>query len=206
MRRNKIDAAIDRYTQAIKLSPNYADAYVKRGLARRTKGDLAGAIDDYEKAISIDPKSVAGNRFVAEAYSNRGFIQMDNLNVDSAINDFTRAINIYPKEHREYYRRGYARLMKEDLAPALDDLNTALSLAYEDYFSKCLIYAARGMVKVMQGKNLQAQMDFDECSKLDKDDKFELGLHLRSIEVQIMLVRERRAIKQDNRPLQLSPV
>ena len=198
MGRNKIDAAIDKYTQAIKLSPNYADAYVKRGLARRTKGDLTGAIDDYEKATSIDPKSVAGNRFVAEAYSNRGVIQLDILNVDSAINDFTTAIKIYSKEYREYYRRGYARLINEDLASALDDLNTALNLVYPDPYSKCLIYAARGMVKVKQGKNLQGQMDFDECTKLDKAGEFELGFHLRQIEVQIMLVRERRSVKQEN--------
>lgn len=99
MSQNKVDEAIDKYNQAIKLSPNYADAYVKRGLARRTKGDLTGAVADYEKATSIDPKSVAGNRFVAEAYSNRRFIQLDNLNVDSAIDDFTKAINLTQSRH-----------------------------------------------------------------------------------------------------------
>lgn len=207
MGQNKIDAAIEKYTQAIKLSPKFADAYVKRGLARRTKGDLPGAIDDYETAISIDPQSVAGNRFVAQAYSNRGFIQLDNLNVDTAIADFTKAINIHSKEQREfYYRRGYARLIKEDLAPALDDLNTALTLEQKDNFSDCLIYAARGMVKVMQGKNLQGQMDFDECAKLDKSEQFELRSHLQSIEAQIMRARERRSNKPDTRPIELSQV
>ena len=197
MSQNKVDAAIESYTRAIELSPNYAEAYVNRGVAKRSKGDLAGAIEDYEKAASIDPKSVVGNRFVAQAYSNRGFIKLNALDVDDAIDDFTKAININPNEDGHYYRRGYARLIKEDLPEALDDLNKALSNVGQDNFSsKTLIYATRGMVKLLQGKSLEAQMDFDECVKLNKVEKFDLDSHLRSIEVEIMLMRERRAKQQ----------
>ena len=193
MSMNKIDAAIESYTRAIELSPNYAEAYVQRGLAKRARGDLAGSIEDYEKAASINPKSIVGNRFVAQAYSNRGFIKLNALDADSAIEDFTKAININPNEDGHYYRRGYARLIKEDLAEALNDLNKALTVVGSDNFSsKSEIYATRGIVKLLQGKNADAQMDFDECVKL-KDERFDLDWHLRSIEVQIKLMRERRA-------------
>ena len=194
MSRNKLDAAIESYTRAIELSPNYAEAYVQRGLAKRAQGDLAGSIADYEKAASIDAKSVVGNRFVAQAYSNRGLIKLNALDVDSAIEDFTKAININPNEDGHYYRRGYARLINEDLAEALNDLNKALTNVGPDNFSsKTLIYASRGMVKLLQGKNAEAQVDFDECVKLNKVEKFDLGWHLMSIEVQIRLLREKRA-------------
>ena len=195
MSMNKIDAAIESYTRAIELSPNYAQAYVQRGLAKRARGDLAGSIEDYEKAASIDPKSIVGNRFMAQAYSNRGYIELNALNVDRAIEDFTKAINIDSNAAEHFYRRGYARLVKEDLTEALNDLNKALSIVGQDNFSKVLIYASRGMVKLLQGKHIEAQMDFDECVKL-KDERFDLGRHLRSIEAQIRLMRERRSNQQ----------
>ena len=194
MSANKIDAAIESYTRAIELSPNYAEAYVQRGLAKRARGDLEGSIKDYEKAASIDSKSVVGNRFVAQTYSNRGYIKLNALEVDSAIEDFTKAIEIYPNEDGHYYRRGYARLINEDLAEALNDLNKALIVVRSDNFSsKALIYATRGMVKLLQGKSVDAQMDFDECVKANKVEQFDLDIYLRTIDVQIRLMRERRA-------------
>ena len=196
---NKVDAAIETYTRAIELSPNYAEAYVKRGMAKRAKGDLAGSIEDYEKAVSIDPKSILGNRFVAQAYSNRGYIKLNALDLDSAIEDFTKAINITPNEDGHYYRRGYARLIKEDLVEALNDLNKALTVVGQDNFSsKTLIYASRGMVKLLQGKTVEAQMDFDECVRLNEVEKFDLDRHLWSIEEEIRMMRQRRAMQQHN--------
>lgn len=193
MGRNQVDAAIESYTRAIELSPNYAEAYVQRGVAKRTRGDLEGAIQDYEKAFSIDPKSIVGNRFVAQAYSNRGFIKLNALEVDSAIEDFTKAININPNADGHYYRRGYARLLKEELVEASDDLTRALTVVGSDNFSsKAEIYATRGMVKLLQGKNADAEADFDECLKV-KDERFDLVWHLRTLEVQLRIMKERRA-------------
>lgn len=196
MSRNKVDAAIESYTRAIKLSPNYAQAYVNRGLARRAKGDLAGSIEDYEKAGSIDPKSIEGNRFVAESYSNRGFIKLGALDVDNAIQDFTTAIKINPYAPDHYYRRGLARLINEDLLQALEDLNKSLSISGSDAWSKGLIYATRGMVKFLQGRKEDAQKDFEQSIKLNEGDNFRVEGYLRSLEVQIMLMRQRRAKQQ----------
>ncbi|MEO6862081.1 MAG: tetratricopeptide repeat protein, partial [Microcoleus sp.] len=46
---NKRDyqGAIEAYDRAIKLNPNYVDAYVGRGNARDDSGDRQGAIADY---------------------------------------------------------------------------------------------------------------------------------------------------------------
>jgi tetratricopeptide (TPR) repeat protein len=190
---NHVDAAIDSYNQAIKLDPNYAEAYVNRGLARRAKGDLAGSIEDYEKAASINPKSIEGNRFVAQAYSNRGYIKLNALDVDNAIKDFTMAIKIDPDEENHYYKRGLARLVNEDLVQALEDLNKSLSLTNPKYSRPVLAYATRGMVKLMQGNEVDAQKDFDQSIKLNDSQGFNLDLYLRSLEIQIMQMRQLRA-------------
>jgi tetratricopeptide (TPR) repeat protein len=195
MSRNKIDEAIKSFTRAVEENPNYAEAYVDRGIARRTKGDLEGSIEDYEKAASIDPNSVQGNRFIAEAYSNRGYIRLNALEVDNAIQNFTTAIRIKPDDPDHYYRRGLARLINEDLGPALEDLNKSLSIA-PSYYSKVLIYATRGVVKLLQDKTEEAQKDFEESIKLNQDKNFMVESYIESLQFQIMLMRQRRAKQQ----------
>jgi tetratricopeptide (TPR) repeat protein len=47
--------AIEKYTEAIRLDPDYADAYSSRGTAYCAEGDYDKAIDDYNEAIRIKP-------------------------------------------------------------------------------------------------------------------------------------------------------
>ena len=49
------------------IDPKIAPAYADRGLARYRMGDLAGALADYEEAISLNPR-------VAETYLDRGVV------------------------------------------------------------------------------------------------------------------------------------
>ena len=48
--------AIIDFDRAIKLSRNYADAYIGRGLAYGRLGDYHQAIEDFDRGIKIDPK------------------------------------------------------------------------------------------------------------------------------------------------------
>jgi len=43
------------YTKALELKPDDAGAYFNRSLAKKAKGDLAGASADYSKAIELEP-------------------------------------------------------------------------------------------------------------------------------------------------------
>ena len=194
MARNKVDAAIETYTKAIESNPAYAEAYVKRGLARRAKGDLAGSIEDYEKASSIDAKATRNNRFVAESYSNRGYNKLNEMDVDGAIADFTRAADISPSEADHYYKRGHARLIKEDFDRAVADFDRALGLVDKwNAFLKTLIYANRGMARHLQGKEQEARKDFDECIRLNKGERIMLEHHLLEIEMRIQILKRMRA-------------
>ena len=195
MSRNKVEAAIESYDKAIEASPDYAEAYVRRGLARRAKGDLAGSIEDYEKAASIDPKATRNNRFVAESYSNRGYNKlMKELDVESAIADFTRAAEIFPGEADHYYKRGHARLIKEDFDGAIADFDKALALAAQgDAFLRTLIHANRGMARHLQGKEGEAEKDFDECIRLNKGLRIMLDRHLMDIQMLIEIQKRLRA-------------
>jgi len=66
-----------------------AATYNDRGLAREKKGDLNGAIADFNEAIKLDPK-------YAYAYNNRGNIKSRKGDLNGAMADYNRAIKLNP--------------------------------------------------------------------------------------------------------------
>jgi tetratricopeptide (TPR) repeat protein len=63
------DEAIDDINKAIKLYPEFAEAYFNRGNLMAISGKLPEAYEDYTKAITIDQN-------MGEAYYNRGLVQI----------------------------------------------------------------------------------------------------------------------------------
>jgi uncharacterized protein YjbI with pentapeptide repeats len=51
--RGNVRGAIDNYTQAITVDPNYAHAYLARGIARIQQGDRTGALADSKQAETL---------------------------------------------------------------------------------------------------------------------------------------------------------
>ncbi len=76
--------AIEEYTQAIKVNPNYAIAYHNRGKARYEMGDYQGAIDDYSQAIKLNPNE-------AIPYYNRGYAREEIGDYMGATEDYNQA-------------------------------------------------------------------------------------------------------------------
>jgi hypothetical protein len=67
------DRAIADYTEAIRMKPGYAPAYVGRGNAYSKKGDYDRAIADYTQEIGLDPySSLYAETYRGYAYAMRG--------------------------------------------------------------------------------------------------------------------------------------
>ena len=103
--------AILDYDQAIRLNPEYAEAYNNRGYAYYWNGDATRAIADYSRAIKLRPN-------YPYAYNNRGAAYMASGHSDQAIGDFDYALKLQPDFSQAYINRGnaYLRLGRFDLA------------------------------------------------------------------------------------------
>jgi len=103
-----LDEKVRCCTEAIRLKPDYAEAYTNRGNARRVKGDLDGALADYAKALRLKPD-------LGDAYNNRGVARADKGDLDGAVKDYAEAIRLKPDFAEAYNNRGNARGVKGDL-------------------------------------------------------------------------------------------
>jgi len=75
-----LDEKLRFYSEAIRLKPDYADAFNNRGVARSRGGDLKGAIGDYSEAIRLKPDH-------ADAFINRSRARRRNGDVAGADED-----------------------------------------------------------------------------------------------------------------------
>ena len=55
------DSAIEAYTKAIALDPNYADAYTNRGIAYALSGNMGRAISDLQRACDMGEENGCKN-------------------------------------------------------------------------------------------------------------------------------------------------
>ncbi|MGD0021364.1 MAG: tetratricopeptide repeat protein [Smithellaceae bacterium] len=81
------EKAIEYLNNAIKLQPDFAEAYYSRGRAYHDLGQYQRAIEDYTKAISLKPD-------FAFAYSSRGSAYLNKGNNNIACTDVRKACEL----------------------------------------------------------------------------------------------------------------
>ena len=104
----QFDAAIESYKQALKIKPDYAEAYYNMGVALNDQGNPEAAIESYKQVLKIKPVYV-------EAYNNMGVALNDQGNPEAAIESFKQAINIKPDYAEAYYNLSLLHLLRGNL-------------------------------------------------------------------------------------------
>lgn len=152
------DGAISDYTAAIKLGPNLPGietAYNNRGTAYQYRGDNINAFNDFDRAISINPKyaspyngravifeirgklnealadfnkAIALNPLLTPAYAGRGDIRFQRNEFDFAFADYKKAAELDPGGASIVFWRGILQGLKNRWEFSVDDLKTAFSL------------------------------------------------------------------------------
>lgn len=156
-------AAIDTYTAAIALNPNFAASYNNRGIAKQIGYKrYKGAMEDYTEAIRLKPD-------YTDAYNNRGNIKFEvHKDYKGAIEDYNEAIRLKPDFAEPYHNRGLVKQKGyNDYTGALDDYNEAIRLkpAYAD------AYYNRGVVKHIHYKDHKGAIeDYNQAIRLKPGD------------------------------------
>jgi tetratricopeptide (TPR) repeat protein len=104
-KQKEYDKTISECNEAIRLKPDYADAYSQRAYAYYDKDDNGNAISDFTEAIRLDPNS--------EGYYNRGLACYNKKDYGNAINDFSEAIRLDPDSADAYNHWGWPTLTKK---------------------------------------------------------------------------------------------
>lgn len=162
----KIDDALKLYDQAIKLDPNFREAYLNRGLIYKYKGEWDKAIADFDQGVKLSYGEVA-----SEIYFERGFAQIQKKNFDAAIADFTSAIARAPTRTAQdvvqsYALRAEGYMNKREYAKAASDLNFVIELNPQSSYA----YLTRGRAKYEQQDAVGAIADYTKAISINPKD------------------------------------
>lgn len=153
--------AIENFTQAIRLQPDYADAYTFRSSARLYLEEYQEALADSTQAIRLAPNS-------AIAYNNRCYARARGRgDYQGAIEDCNKAIQLDPNtinSAASYSSRCYVRAGMGDKT-ALSDCNQALKIDPNYLYS----YEDQGLARSALGDKNGAIEDFQRAAKLFSD-------------------------------------
>ena len=151
-------AACTRFleTNSSKLSPGKAHFHVDRGNAYLINGQIQKAIADFDKALSLNPRS-------PRAWFFRGVTRGKLKQYQLAINDYSEAIRLKPDFVEAYFNRGTAYGRLHDFSSAIVDLSTVIRA--RPTFIKA--YTNRGTAYALNKQIKKALDDFDKAIELD---------------------------------------
>lgn len=92
-RKGLSDEAMIHYQEAIRLEPNYADAYYNRGNVLFAKGNIEDAIADWEKTIQLQPNDADAHTCLGNALLRKG-------SLNEAIAHYETALALAPEDPR----------------------------------------------------------------------------------------------------------
>jgi tetratricopeptide (TPR) repeat protein len=83
--------AVEEFTKAVEINPNYADAYHNLANTYQMMGQEDKAIENYDKALAINPN-------IWQSYENLSSIYFNEGNYPEALVDIQKAISINPND------------------------------------------------------------------------------------------------------------
>lgn len=226
--RGETEKAIQLYDEAeSKFAIPNADLFMSRGSVKYATKKYNSAIEDYTKAIEIDPENIGAyifrglSNYFLENYESsimdftkaeefevtkhiacyfRGMVYSKMNKHKDAILDYTKVIEFNPKDqiaHASYFERGNANAALGNHEYAIIDYNRAIELDPADYKA----YHRRGASNLWMINSDDAIKDFTKSININP--KFALGYYSRAL-AQIVLENTDEALPDLRRALELS--
>jgi tetratricopeptide (TPR) repeat protein len=121
--KNKNQALLD-FSVAIKLNPDYIEAYMARIGIYFSQKNLEGVIADSNELVRLEPSQYKHYASRATAYEDQG-------KHDDALADYSRAIDLEKKDAKLFISRCSVYFEKEEYDLALNDIDTAFKLGLD---------------------------------------------------------------------------
>jgi tetratricopeptide (TPR) repeat protein len=147
--------AIKAMSRAIDIWPQYAEAYMYRGIAEHNTGQVEGAVIDLEKASELKPA-------LTRPYAELGRIYQEKGDVSRAIGEFTKSLGVAPNAEG-YYERALAYEKMGDHQKALADFDSAIGEMVDAPYA----YRARAVAKDALGDTEGAKADRETADGIE---------------------------------------
>jgi tetratricopeptide (TPR) repeat protein len=157
---NRDEEAVEKLRQAVELSPDFAEAHYRLGLAynatkQREEADKAfeGAVKAYEKVIKREPKNSDAYYFLGLSYEQLG-------KYDDAVKAHKEAVKSSPEENDDkYYALANAHFKIAQYDEAVRALNKVLEINPDNFPAQELLEEARnGARRVAEFRKRQEQL------------------------------------------------
>ena len=102
-------------------SPTPVEGHFAQGVRYRTQGDIANAMEQFEKATARNPGDIA-------AHLNLGIVYGEAGRYDDALKEFARVIELDPARAAAYFNRGVVLMKQRNQTEAISAFEKALSL------------------------------------------------------------------------------
>ncbi|MCU0536375.1 MAG: tetratricopeptide repeat protein [Hydrococcus sp. Prado102] len=149
------DRALQAYEKALKIRPEYAEAWIGKGNVQQASGKSKDALNSYEKAIQIQPRNwqawigraqvldklgksqeaidtfkgaIQINNNAQEAWQGLAQIQMRLKQYPEAISSFDRLLKIESNNASAWYQKGWAWQNLRDYKQAIDAYDKAIEI------------------------------------------------------------------------------
>jgi tetratricopeptide (TPR) repeat protein len=149
------ECAIENYTKAIEVNPDYAEAYGGRGWAYLNQGNYDKSFEDCDMAVKLEPDFV-------EALTCRGLSYSLREDYQRIFADCNKAIELKPDYAEAYDCRGIAYRLQKKYALAIQDSDKAIELKPD----LARAYVNRGQIYRESGDNGQSIKDFAKAIEL----------------------------------------
>lgn len=115
-----LEDSVTFFSTRIQENPSDADAYNRRAICWRLKGEHDAAIKDLSESLRLNPN--------AAIYNNRAIVYQSKKDYDSALADYGRAIQLSPQYAMAYNNRGSLWNARKEFDKAIEDLSAAIRI------------------------------------------------------------------------------
>lgn len=152
------DEAIQYFDSSLRVAPGDPDVLVNRGTAKEKKRDTLAAVEDYKRALVLNPQHTMAKINLSAITKGKNYDDMDSRLLDEAVEE-------NPNLPFTYSERAYVNLQKGNYSKALEDYDKAIALDKKqpDYFLN------RGLIKEKLHDTQGAYSDYTTAIRLQSN-------------------------------------